>query len=116
MKRPAFPQLLLLILIGGFAGMAAAQTPAPATIADDGATAAVTAIGTSATDNVNSRNCLQDTGSRITASANAKARKAGKKERECANSPGRSYSKEDIDRTGQTDIASALRQLDPSIR
>lgn len=112
MKRPAFPQLLLLILIGGFAGMAAAQTPAPATTADDGATA----IGTSATDSVGIRNCLQDTGSRITAAANAKARKAGRKERECANSPGRSYSKDDIDRTGQTDIASALRQLDPSIR
>lgn len=112
MKRPAFPRLLLLLLIGGFASMAAAQTPVPATTADDGATA----IGTSATDNVNNRNCLQDTGSRITASANAKARKAGKKERECANSPGRSYSKEDIDRTGQTDTASALRQLDPSIR
>lgn len=112
MKRPAFPQLLLLILIGGFAGIAAAQTPAPATTADDGATA----IGTKATDNVNSRNCLQDTGSRITAAANAKARKAGKKERDCVISAGRTYSKDDIDRTGQTDVASALRQLDPSIR
>jgi hypothetical protein len=27
----------------------------------------------------------------------------------------RTYSKEDVDRTGQTDVANALRMLDPSI-
>jgi hypothetical protein len=30
--------------------------------------------------------------------------------------PGRSYTREQIDRTGQTDLADALRRLDPSIR
>ena len=30
--------------------------------------------------------------------------------------PGRSYSREQIDRTGQTDLADALRRLDPSVR
>jgi hypothetical protein len=33
----------------------------------------------------------------------------------CSSSPGRTYSNEDIQRTGQTDVASALQLLDPSI-
>jgi len=46
--------------------------------------------------------CLTDTGSRI--SGNSKCRGFG-----------RSYSSEDIDRTGQTSAASALALMDPSI-
>ena len=34
----------------------------------------------------------------------------------CNGQPGRSYSKDDLDRTGQPSLAEALRTLDPSIR
>jgi hypothetical protein len=33
----------------------------------------------------------------------------------CSNLPGRSYSHDDIDRTGQTNAADALQMLDPSV-
>ena len=33
----------------------------------------------------------------------------------CTSSPVRSYSQEDVQRTGQTDVGDALRMLDPSI-
>jgi len=55
------------------------------------------------------RNCLRQTGSRIVAHRKAKG------ERDCLPLPGRTYSRDDIERTGQTDIANALRRLDPSI-
>ncbi|MDQ3206915.1 MAG: hypothetical protein M3Q40_10530 [Pseudomonadota bacterium] len=53
------------------------------------------------------RNCLRYTGSRIP--------RAGLKDKDCVIANGRVYSREDIERTGQTDIADALRMLDPSI-
>jgi hypothetical protein len=34
---------------------------------------------------------------------------------ECSSTPGRAYSNEDIERTGQTDVGEALQMLDPSI-
>jgi hypothetical protein len=49
-------------------------------------------------------NCIRDTGTRLPA-----------KPPGCQNFPGRSYSQNDIDRTGQTDTAEALRMLDPSV-
>jgi hypothetical protein len=33
----------------------------------------------------------------------------------CSSAPGRSYSNEDLERTGHTDVADALQMLDPSI-
>jgi len=33
----------------------------------------------------------------------------------CTSSPVRSYSQEDVQRTGQTDVGDALRMLDPSL-
>jgi hypothetical protein len=33
----------------------------------------------------------------------------------CSASPVRTYSQEDVQRTGQTDVANALQMLDPSI-
>jgi hypothetical protein len=33
----------------------------------------------------------------------------------CTSAPGRSYSNQDLDRTGQIDVADALQMLDPSI-
>ncbi|RZA37263.1 MAG: hypothetical protein EOP92_01305 [Lysobacteraceae bacterium] len=55
------------------------------------------------------RNCLKHTGSRIKPRADKQGRK-------CISANGRSYSKEDLDRTGEADLAEALRRLDPAIR
>ncbi|RNF82664.1 hypothetical protein [Montanilutibacter psychrotolerans] len=55
------------------------------------------------------RNCLRHTGSRLI----QREQKKGK--RGCAPMNGRVYTREDIDRTGRTDIADALRVLDPAI-
>lgn len=52
------------------------------------------------------RNCIRDTGTRL-----AQRDKHG-----CNGLPGRSYSQDDLRRTGRTDVADALQQLDPSIR
>lgn len=49
--------------------------------------------------------CLTQTGSRIQ-----------RKEGECVPSPGKSYSQEDLQRTGEFDNSKALRRLDPSVR
>jgi hypothetical protein len=34
---------------------------------------------------------------------------------QCSASPGRTYSQQDVERTGQTNVADALQMLDPSI-
>jgi hypothetical protein len=54
---------------------------------------------------VNDRYCLRETGTNI--------RNKGKQR--CHYSAGRSYSREDIERTGSIDIGQALERLDPSI-
>lgn len=55
------------------------------------------------------RLCLRETGSRIV--------RADRKGRECVNASGRSYSREDLERTGMgNDVGAALRMLDTSIR
>ncbi len=58
------------------------------------------------------RNCLQYTGTRITHRSAAARDKAT-----CSNNGriGRVYTREDLDSTGRTDIADALRTLDPAI-
>jgi len=53
--------------------------------------------------------CVKDTGTNI----RPRDPKTGKP---LCIGPGRSYSREQIDRTGQTDLADALRRLDTSIR
>src|SRR3546814_10113135 len=74
------------------------------------------AVGTEASDApVSDRNCLRHTGSHITASENAKARRAGKAPEKCANAFGRAYDREDIERTGAMDVKQALQMLDPAI-
>ncbi|HEY5849576.1 MAG TPA: hypothetical protein VIT62_02240 [Lysobacter sp.] len=61
-------------------------------------------------DQLTPYNCLQYTGSRIRTAD----RKSGKPA--CNQGPGRTYGRDDIARTGQTDLADALRHLDPSIK
>ena len=58
------------------------------------------------------RNCLRHTGTHIRDRSTTD--KTGRKG--CVAANGRVYSRDDINRTGQTDIGEALRQLDPSIR
>ena len=48
--------------------------------------------------------CVHDTGTRIKSATNG-----------CSISPGHSYSKDDLDRTGRSTAAGALRNLDPSL-
>ena len=59
------------------------------------------------------RFCIEQTGSRVTAARNARSRGDQK---DCVAAGGRVYTREDIERTGSTDIKDALRRLDPSIR
>ncbi len=108
-------KFLILILAGGFATAAAAQQPASDTAQPQAENA--TAIGADSSDVLADRNCLRHTGSRITASRNATRlrRHDDKTPPECANAPGRSYTGEDLQNTGQTNVADALRMLDPSV-
>lgn len=59
--------------------------------------------------------CLQSTGSRIVANRNLRAQRAGKP-LECANAPGRVYTRDELDRTGRIDLYDALRALDTRVR
>lgn len=52
--------------------------------------------------------CLRQTGSHIVSNK----REVGKR---CIAGNGRVYTREDLDRTGETDMAAALRKLDPAI-
>lgn len=68
------------------------------------------------------RFCLRETGSRVMAHRHAQAVRARGNDRaqaaapDCVAASGRSYSREDLDRTGSVDAADALRRLDPAIR
>lgn len=55
------------------------------------------------------RNCLRYTGSHIS------TRALDQKDKDCVSANGRVYSREDIRNTGQTDLADALRMLDPAV-
>jgi hypothetical protein len=105
-------KLLVLLILGGFASAAAAQTAPVEPTLEPGAAA----IGADASDSKpQDRNCLTQTGSRITANENWRAERAGKPADKCANVSGRSYSREDIERTGAIDVRDALRRLDTSV-
>lgn len=51
--------------------------------------------------------CITETGTRI---------KSKKDKKGCNGLPGRSYDKDDIDRSGATTVGEALERLDPSIQ
>jgi hypothetical protein len=59
---------------------------------------------TPAADAAATRPCALGSASRIPATPD-----------QCSPSPGRTYSQEDVQRTGQTNVADALQMLDPSI-
>ena len=124
MNRRLLPPLLLASVIAIVAFAASAQTLT--TSVEVHATAqAQPASDTSGDARFDStakpqidRNCLPQTGSRIVARGNA-TRSASdltdKHGKRCVAASGRVYSREDIERTGEVDLADALRKLDPAI-
>lgn len=60
------------------------------------------------------RNCLRDTGSRI--ATRIKPRTDGRDGKGCISATGRSYTGEELRRTGHWDMANALRSLDPAVQ
>lgn len=110
-------KLLMTAMVCGFVFTANAQPAVPEAIDQDRSAIAGAAeqqeeardatVAADARTEGNDRHCLRHTGSRL----------IGKDRRQsCANAPGRAYTREDIERTGHTDLLSALRTLDPSIR
>lgn len=99
-------KLVTVVVLLTAAGFATAIRAAP----QNGAAAQQPAATSAAASNNHSpikpgdRNCLQDTGSLIPA-----------KKGQCLPVTGRSYSKKDIDSTGETNLGPALQKLDPAI-
>ena len=128
MNRKRLPPLLLsgAIAIAAFAVPAhsldtsvSANASAQAQLADNNASATLVSNATPQID----RNCLRQTGSRLVARYNnprygstGTARDSSdKRGQRCVAANGRVYSREDIERTGEIDLADALRKLDPAI-
>lgn len=78
---------------------APAPAPAPAPVAEQ--------APASGKPPLSEANCVRQTGSRI---RQRDAKSA------CNGQPGRSYTKDELDSTGHTDLADALRALDPAVR
>ena len=103
-----------LVLACGFGANASAQNAdasATTTVSTTAATdqsanaASDVAVGTRAVPAPGDHNCIRDTGSHIPPPK-------GK----CLPVAGRTYSHDDIQRTGQQDVGRALQQLDPSVQ
>ena len=92
-------------LLGTLAFAAAAQTAQPQAPATGTAPAAQQDAVKK--PELNDRHCLRDTGTRI--------RSTSRKDRQCTGAMGSAYTRDDLHRTGEVDIADALRKLDPSI-
>ena len=112
MKSTCSIRILLVVLMTGFASLAAAQDTdrgngQSTSLRDDDI----------ANEARNQPFCLQETGTRIHHRVAVPLRAdAPKRATDCATSmPGRSWSRRDIERTGAFNLADALRQLDPSI-
>jgi hypothetical protein len=110
---------LMISLLGALAFAAAAQAAEPQAVqtqavqTQESPSSAATMPGTQdATQppEINDRYCLRHTGTHIRHSADTRR---SARCNQMAN--GRAYTREDIDLTGEIDIAAALRKLDPSI-
>ena len=114
-----------LMVCGGlvlFAFAAAAQAPVDAQEQADSIESPAEVAAQQDAD----RDCLRYTGSRIVAQRNQRTTDAeldaeaeGVAELDsddCVSANGRVYSRDDLQRTGHTDIADALRAIDPAIR
>ena len=124
MNRRLLPPLLLASVIAIVAFAASAQT-LTTSVGVDATAQAQPASDTSGDARFDStakpqidRNCLRQTGSRIVARGNATrsaSDRTDKHGKRCVAANGRVYSREDIERTGEIDLAAALRKLDPAI-
>lgn len=109
-------RLMLATALSAFAFVAAAQTPNTQARVETAAQPAVQAdVRVDANANADTQaqpakkklsdaHCLRQTGSRIQSKA----------KQDCA-AHGRSYSRDDLNGTGEVDVASALRKLDPAV-
>ncbi|MET0582240.1 MAG: hypothetical protein ABWZ08_09735 [Pseudoxanthomonas sp.] len=110
MKRLVPAAVLLAMAFAASAQTAAPVAPErvePQPTADSAAATTADQDKPDAREDTNDRNCLRHTGSRLI--------RADSKGRQCAMAAGRSYSKEDIDRTGAFDLQDAIRRLDPAV-
>ncbi len=106
----SIPQrILFACLLGGLAATATAQTTVSARPEPTDLRAA-----DAANDVYSDLPCVQVTGSRIQRARQVPSNTT--RPVDCAtSSPGHTYSRRDIERTGAFDMAQALRELDPSI-
>lgn len=110
--------LVAACLSGAFAFAAAAQD-APPPQAEVDAQAEAHAQAESERENAGAgeaetdRNCLRYTGSRL--STHQLDEQLEREDKDCVIANGRVYTREDILRTGQTELSDALRMLDPAI-
>lgn len=115
-------RLIIASLLLGFACAAQAQSTGTITVKDEtdqsvnrmpaAEADSTTAVGA---DTYADTNCLRYTGSHL-ATANPRRVAAAQKQKDaCINAPGRAYTREDIERTGEVDLKRALQKLDPAI-
>lgn len=108
-------KISLISLLGAvaFTAMAQAAEPQATPAADTAAAAQADAKKPPVSDAY----CLRHTGTRITSRTADKANAAtARKSRTCSNGViGRAYTRDDLDRTGDINLADALRKLDPAI-
>ncbi len=97
------PILAVLVLATGCAAPTRDTMPAEADQVSDSASEPF-----DADQPARAHNCIQYTGTRITT--------RDMEGRDCVAANGRVYTREDLRRTGEIDIADALRKLDPAIR
>ena len=102
---------LMISLLGALAFTAMVQAAEPQAVQAQTAADAPAATQTEAKKpDVNDAYCLRHTGTRIT------SRTDSRKTRTCSNGAiGRAYTRDDLDRTGEVNIADALRKLDPAV-
>ncbi len=105
-------KILIPVVFAVCVGSAFAQSATVTTSDDKGKVEATTTVRSTVAEQDSADHfCLRETGSHV------RVKPKGSHDRavECANAPGRSYSRAEIDRSGATSTADALRRLDPSI-
>lgn len=109
MNRLIIPSLIAAGLLGISACVAPQQK------AESSHMPAAASVTSSDAKRIADRYCLRATGSRIVA-RDSRTEKVKDFDQRCLAANGRVYTREDIERTGEVDLAKALRKLDPSIR
>lgn len=106
--------LPLIVVLATSAGTAMAQSATSSTPSESSQVKVAPAAPMTAAEKSAESFCLRETGTHLHAIVKVKSHSESAVQ--CARDPGRSYSREDIARTGEINTADALRKLDPSIR